>query len=106
MSISPKSVMGSNGDQARLPDLDKLAPMEGFDPQDVNFDIIPLVKPGIGVKAETGTMPVDMDDQVFSALVVPTKPEVEVKRTDKTVLSVSLLHGDMLLLEGDDFEVR
>ncbi len=106
MSIGPKSVMGPNGDQARLPDLDKLVPMEGFDPQDVKIDIIPLVKPGIGVKAETGAMPVDMDDQVFPALVVLTKPEVEVKRTDKAVLSVSLLHGDMLLLEGDDFEVR
>lgn len=98
--------MASNGDQARIPDLDKLIPMESFDPQDVKFDITPLLNPEIGVKVETDTTLMDTDDQIHSALAVLTKGGVEAKKTEKAVLSVSLLHGDMLLLEGDDFEVR
>lgn len=105
LSISPKSTIASNDDQTRVPDLDKLIPMESFDPQESQPEV--ATQPGEGVKMEARPALGETQDQVHSTAAASTQAGAVAKKQkgDKTVFSVSLVHGDILVLEGDDFEV-
>ncbi|KAF9454482.1 hypothetical protein P691DRAFT_808625 [Macrolepiota fuliginosa MF-IS2] len=104
ISINPKSAIISDSDQPRMSDLDELIPMEGFDPED---KLKMEAQSGEGVKMEVeevGSAPRDTKDQTQSLSMPSTKAVPRGRKVEKVVLSVSLLHGDILLLEGDDFE--
>lgn len=100
ISISPKSAMPPNDNQTHLPDFDKLISMESFDPQE---DQLTMPEPGESVKLDSG----EKESQPHLVSIPSTMKEVMGKnpKSEKVEMTLSLVHGDVLLLEGDDFEV-
>jgi hypothetical protein len=100
MSISPKSAIASNDNQTHVPDLDKLIPMNSFDPEEDPLQI------RLG-EMETEIVAEDTEKRIFSSGIPSTKVEAmgAAQKRDKIVLCVSLIHGDIMILSGDDFEV-
>jgi hypothetical protein len=105
MSINPKSSIASNDNQARIPDLDKLIPMDSLDLQEDQLHI----QSGEGVNVETEIVPGETEKQNVS-VPAPASTKAgtgnnKTQKWEKTMLSVSLIHGDVVVLEGDDFAV-
>lgn len=104
ISIAPKSAIVPSDHQTRMPDLDKLIPMESFDPQEDQ-----MTKPelGDGVKLESGTTEDNGDKghTVSAPSMTRRGTRVKSQRSERAEMTLSLVHGDILVLEGDDFEV-
>ncbi|KXN84131.1 hypothetical protein AN958_00401 [Leucoagaricus sp. SymC.cos] len=104
MSFRPKSAMASNDDQAHIPRFNTLIPMDSFDLQEDQSQI----RPGEGIKVETELALGESEYQInppAGTALTRSKAASKVQKWEKTVLSVSLIHGDVVILEGDDFEV-
>ncbi|XP_006461673.1 hypothetical protein AGABI2DRAFT_118536 [Agaricus bisporus var. bisporus H97] len=91
--------MPPNDNQTHLPDFDKLISMESFDPQE---DQLTMPEPGESVKLDSG----EKESQPHLVSIPSTMKEVMGKnpKSEKVEMTLSLVHGDVLLLEGDDFE--
>lgn len=100
LSISPKSAMPPNDNQTRLPDLDKLIQMESLDPPE---DQLTKPEPEENTNLNLG----EKEGQPHLVSASSTVREVMGKnqRGEKVEMTLSLVHGDVVLLEGDDFEV-
>lgn len=106
MTISPKSTIAWNDDQARMSDLDKLIPMDDFYSQEDQLEV-QLVQPedSKGAKVETEITPGEPEKSVDPAPPVSTRGSgLKMRKPEKTTLTVSLIHGDIVVLEGDEFE--
>jgi hypothetical protein len=92
--------MPPNDNQTRLPDLDKLISMESLDPQE---DQLTKSEPEASVNLNLG------EKESLPPLVSAPSTTREVtgknQKGEKVEMTLSLVHGDVVLLEGDDFEV-
>jgi len=84
--------------QAHIPDLDSLILMNNEEDQ------IWPIQPG---EAESEIAPEETDKRNDLLRVAPIRREAvkKTRKAGKLSLTVSLVHGDVVILEGDDFEV-
>ena len=84
--------------QAHIPDLDSLILMNNEEDQ------IWPIQPG---EAESEVAPEETDKRNDPLWVAPIRREAvkKTRKAGKLSLTVSLVHGDVVILEGDDFEV-
>jgi len=101
MKFRPKTL---DNFQAHMANLDTLIPMDNLDSEE---DRIWPVQPGEDVEAESEITSEETEKQNDPLRLAPIRREAVNKewKAEKVTLTVSLVHGDVVILEGDDFEV-
>jgi len=91
MKFRPKSL---DDFQAHVPNLDTLISMDNLDSEE-------------DVEAESEIAPEETEKRNDQLRLTPIRREAvnKTRKAEKVTLTVSLVHGDVVILEGDDFEV-
>lgn len=101
MKFRPKSL---DDFQAHMPNLDTLIPMDNLDSEE---DRIWPVQPEEDVEAESEITLEETEKRDDQLRLTPIRREAVNKawKAEQRILTMSLVHGDVVILEGDDFEV-